>query len=133
MEQFLDNLDMQNLMKSIIENDSDYADESDPEFSNLNTEPKSKAKDSNAQAKVDQSMQEVDKSTRSINRKINENNSNFGVAAQNVAEQVDNSDTLAHNFADSVKEAKDCVKQNPVEMPTPPPFKPVQATSNQCD
>ena len=53
MEQFLDNLDMQNLMKSIIENDSDYADESDPEFSNLNSEPKSKAKDSNAQAKVD--------------------------------------------------------------------------------
>lgn len=81
MEQFLDNLDMQNLMKSIIENDSDYADESDPEFSNLNSEPKSKAKDSNAQAKVDVSMQEVDKSTRSINRKINENNSNFGVAA----------------------------------------------------
>ena len=81
MEQFLDNLDMQNLMKSIIENDSDYADESDPEFSNLNSEPKSKAKDSNAQAKVDVSMQEVDKSTRSINRNINENNSNFGVAA----------------------------------------------------
>ena len=37
MEQFLENLDMHNLLKSLIDNDSDYDDEV-PEVSNINPE-----------------------------------------------------------------------------------------------